>query len=215
MSDTPPTRRRRSDATGDGALVTATPSTWTRRPTGRSGAEGRLGWDSPRPSIEAAPGPIRSLQTSGSVLPELEDTPEHRRRPLWRHPAFLISIGTTLLAIIAFVVLLVLGVFASDASVTDLELEATDGAVRATWAGPDVPYQVIVVDGPAGDELDVSQLVTGSEIWLPRAAAIIDDASCIVVRPAEGNEEAEISLARSTLEAQGAAAECVSDAAAG
>ncbi|MFT4220241.1 MAG: hypothetical protein QM611_06960 [Microbacterium sp.] len=172
----------------------------------------RIGWDAARPSLESAPGALRPMETFGEVLPELEEAPA-ARRPLWRHPAFLVSIGTTLLAIVAAVVFLLLGGGSQRAVASDLQLEVTENAVRVTWSGPDAPYQVVVVGGPAGAEVDVSQTVTGTEAWLPRAAGLVDDRSCIVVRPADGNEKAPVSLERATLDEQGAVAGCVSDAA--
>lgn len=219
MSDIPRTRRQQNAAPADGrpvsAMITAAPVPWTAtRPASPAALDGQLGWDSPRPSMQVAPGDIRTLETSGDVLPELEDAPE-RQRPLWRHPAFLISMATTVLALIAFAVFLVLGGLSGGSTATDLTLEVTDNVVRVDWAGPDVPYQVIVVDGPSGPTLDVSQLVTGTEAWLPRAAAIVDDGSCIVVRPAAGNETAVVKLDRATLDSQGAVSGCVADAAAG
>lgn len=224
MSDIPRTRRQRSGApadarsdTGsaaDGGMITGAPVPWNRSSSSTSAAlDGQLGWDSARPSLESVHGTIRTLETSGDVLPELEDAPESRR-PLWRHPAFLISIGTTVLALIAFVVFVILGGFSERPVASDLEIEITENVVRATWSGPDVPYQVVVLDGPAGPELDVSQQVTGTEVWLPRAAGLIDEGSCIVVRPAAGNEDAAVGLDRGTLDPQGAVAGCVADAAA-
>ncbi|PCE16283.1 hypothetical protein AUC47_00035 [Microbacterium sp. SZ1] len=215
MSDIPRTRRQQNAAPGAerpaNAMITEAPVPWTQTRTAAPAAlDGQLGWDTPRPSMQMAPGAIRTLETSGDVLPELEEAPE-RQRPLWRHPAFLISVGTTLLALIAFVVFVILGGLSSGSAATDLKLEVTDNVVRADWSGPDVPYQVIVVDGPSGPTLDVSQLVTGTEAWLPRAAAIVDDGSCIVVRPASGNETAEVKLDRETLDAQGAVSGCVAD----
>jgi len=172
---------------------------------------GQIGWESARPSLEATSGPIRPLETSGSILPELEDSPAARKRPLWRHPAFLVSAGTTLLALIALVVFIVLGLFSSRTAAADLSFEVTDNVVRASWSGPDVPYQAIVVDGPAGD-VDVSQRITGTEIWLPLAAGLIDEGSCLLVRPAEGNEQAPATVDPAALDQQGAVSGCVADA---
>lgn len=77
---------------------------------------------------------------------------------------------------------------------------------------PSGPYQLIVVGGPAGDEIDVSQLVTGREAWIPRAAGLIDDASCVLVRPVEDNEDAPVVVDRVGVEGQGGAIACVADA---
>lgn len=218
MSDIPRTRRERStssdgDLAGRPALITTTPVSWGRPAAVTPPAmSGQVGWESARPSMEQVGGSIRPLETSGSVLPELEDSPETRRKPLWRHPAFLVSAGTTLLALIVLVVLLVIGAFGTKSAASDLRFEVTENVVRAAWSGPDVPYQVIVVDGPGGPAVDVSQRVTGTEVWLPLAAGLIDEGSCLIVRPAEGNEKAEASLDRGALEQQGAVSGCVADA---
>ncbi|WP_460780418.1 hypothetical protein [Microbacterium shaanxiense] len=219
MSDVPRTRRERSSATdsvtGQPSIITTTPASWSSSAPSSAPAAmaGQIGWSSPRPSLDAMSGPIRPLEISGSVLPELEeDSSSAKRRPLWLHPAFLVSAGTTLIALIALAVFLILGVFGGTAAATDLKVEATENVVRASWSGPDVPYQVIVVDGPAGDAVDVSQRVTGTEVWLPLAAGLIDERSCLLVRPAEGNEKAPASLDRATLDQQGAVSGCVTDA---
>ncbi|MGO2518523.1 MAG: hypothetical protein ACTH8F_00220 [Microbacterium sp.] len=217
MSDVPRTRRERSSATGEGAgqpaMITTTPASWATAAASTPAAmAGQIGWDSARPSLDAMSGPIRPLETSGGVLPELEDSPATHRRPLWRHPAFLVSTGTTLLALIALAVFLVLGVFGSRVAASDLSFELTENVVRASWSGPDVPYQVIVIDGPAGNAVDVSQRVTGTEIWLPLAAGLIDEGSCLLVRPAEGNEEATPEADGAALDQQGGVSGCVADA---
>lgn len=217
MSDMPRTRRQHSAAPADApaasALITSAPVPWTAtRSAAPAALDGQLGWDTPRPSLHATPGAIRTLETSGDVLPELEEAPQ-TQRPLWRHPAFLISSGTTLLALIAFGVFVLLGGLSGDSAAADLRLEVTDNVVRASWSGPDVPYQLIVIDGPSGPALDVSQLVTGTEAWLPLAASIVDEGSCIIVRPVEGNEEAPVKLDRAVLDGQRGVSGCVSDAA--
>ena len=70
------------------------------------------------------------------------------------------------------------------AAASGLALTVSSDNVRATWSGPDVPYQLLVVGGPGGEAVDVSQLVTGEEAWIPVSAGLIDDRSCVVVRPA-------------------------------
>ncbi|MDQ0644062.1 hypothetical protein [Microbacterium murale] len=219
MSDVPRTRRERSSATdvvaGQPSMITTTPVSWSSAAPSAAPAAmaGQIGWSSARPSLDAMSGPIRPLEISGSVLPELEEeSSAAKRRPLWLHPAFLVSAGTTLIALIALAVFVVLGVFGGKDVAADLQIESTENVVRASWSGPDVPYQVIVIDGPAGDAVDVSQRVTGTELWLPLAAGLIDERSCLLVRPAEGNEKASTSLDRTALDQQGAVAGCVTDA---
>ncbi|WP_404443644.1 hypothetical protein LG315_10135 [Microbacterium marinum] len=163
------------------------------------------------PAVPSGSGPLRPLRRYGDGLPELEDAPQ-RRRPLWRHPASLVSMGTTLVAVIVAVVLLLTGFFTPRGAASALALEPADNAVRVSWQGPDTPYQLIVVGGPAGDEIDVSQLVTGREAWIPRAAGLIDDTSCVLVRPVEDNEDVPVVVDRVGVEAQGGAIACVADA---
>ncbi|TFV83940.1 hypothetical protein E4V99_02335 [Microbacterium sp. dk485] len=173
-------------------------------------APARIGWDAGRSSLSATAGEIRPLETAADVLPELEEA-QITPRPMWKHPAFLVSAITTLLALIALAVFLVLGLLNPRPAATGLTLDAGDDNVHVSWSGPDVAYQVIVVGGPGGDELDVSQLVTGTEAWIPTGMGFIDDRSCVVVRPAEGNETAEVALDAATVADQGGASACVAD----
>lgn len=170
----------------------------------------RIGWDAARASLTATAGEIRRLESAGDVLPELEEA-QVAPRPMWRHPAFLVSAGLTLLALVALVVFLVLGMLNPRPAVSGLDLTAGDDNVRVSWSGPDVPYQVIVVGGPAGDELDVSQTVTGTEAWIPTGMGFIDERSCVLVRPVAGNETAPVALDAATVSAQGGASACVAD----
>lgn len=182
--------------------------------TTSSGAEftdaARIGFEQQRPSLNSTPGPMRDLQRYGDVLPELEEL-EEQQRSLWRHPAMLVSVGLTLAAIITMIVLLLLGVFGTAAKATGGELTQNNNQVRFAWGGPDVPYQVIVVGGPQGNELDVSQLVVGQEVWLPLSARLIDENSCIIVRPAEGNEESPVTMNAPDLEGQGGISSCLTE----
>ncbi|WP_109210978.1 MULTISPECIES: hypothetical protein [Microbacterium] len=170
----------------------------------------RVGWEAGRGSLASTPGPIRPLETSADVLPELTESVE-KPRPLWRHPASLVSIATTLLALIALAVFLVIGMLNPGAAATGLGLSVSADNVRATWSGPDVPYQLLVVGGPGGDTVDVSQLVTGEEAWIPLSAGLIDERSCVVVRPATASDQ-PVALDAEALSAQGAASACVADA---
>ena len=173
-----------------------------------------LGFDTGRSTLQATqPGaPKRSLESGSDVLPELDEAPT-RKRSILLHPAFLVSVGLTLLAIVGLVVWLVIGAQNADAAATSASVSTTAGNVHVTWDGPDVPYALFVVGGPGGEVLDVSQLVTGREAWIPRAALLIDDGSCIVVRPAERGADEAVALDQSALDAQGAASACVADSA--
>ncbi|TFB77334.1 hypothetical protein E3O06_00850 [Cryobacterium glaciale] len=171
-----------------------------------------LGFETGRSTLQATqPGaPKRSLESGSDVLPELDEAPS-RKRSVLMHPAFLVSVGLTLLAIIGLIVWLVIGAQNSDAAATSVAVTTTSGNVQVTWDGPNVPYALFVVGGPGGDVLDVSQLVTGREAWIPRAALLIDDGSCVVVRPAERGVDETVALDQSALDAQGAASACVAD----
>ena len=171
----------------------------------------RVGWEAGRASLATTPGPIRPLETSADILPELTEAVE-KPRPPWRHPASLVSIGTTLVALIALGVFLVIGMLNPGAAASGLALTVSPDNVRATWSGPDVPYQLLVVGGPGGEAVDVSQLVTGEEAWIPGSAGLIDARSCVVVRPASA-AEAPVTLDADALAAQGASSACVADAA--
>ncbi|TFD61620.1 hypothetical protein E3T39_06150 [Cryobacterium suzukii] len=173
-----------------------------------------LGFEVGRTTLQATqPGsPKRALESGGDVLPELDEAPTKKRSVLL-HPAFLVSVGLTLLAIVGLVVWLVIGAQNSQAAATSASVTTTAANVHVTWDGPDVPYALFVVGGPGGDVLDVSQLVTGREAWIPRAALLIDDASCIVVRPAADDDDRAVSLDQADLDAQGASSACVADSA--
>lgn len=171
-----------------------------------------FGWDAERQSLreaEAVSSAKRVLEESNDVLPELEHAPSVQR-PLWRHPAFLVSMGATILAAAATVVFLILG-SGDQAAASKAELVVSPGNAHLTWQGSDVAYDLFVVGGPSGDVVDASQLVRGSrEAWIPQAAGIIDAESCFVVRPSAVT--AEVSLDPATLESQGAVAACIADA---
>jgi hypothetical protein len=163
------------------------------------------------PTAVRPAGAKRSLESLGDLLPDLQEAAA-TRRPLWRHPAFLVSAGTTFVAIVVMVVLLLLGTFAPTASASDPVLTVTDDNVHLSWSGPDIPYDLYVVGGPQGALLDVSQLVTGREAWIPAHARLVDEDSCLLVRPAERNAGKDVGTSVPELEAQGAVRACVADA---
>lgn len=148
----------------------------------QSAGAARLGFDgarAARPSAGAAP----DVRASGRVLPELEPEVQSARR-LWRHPAFLVSTGTTLAALIVAVVLLLVGALGGQASITQLGIERTSGNVRVHWVGTGEPVELFALGGPAGDVVDLTQLVSEDEAWIPLGALLVDDSTCLVVRPA-------------------------------
>lgn len=167
----------------------------------------------PAPSGGApARGVKRPLERLGDLLPDLQEA-EATRRPLWRHPAFLVSAGAALAAVVTMIVLLLLGVFAPGDAARDLRLTVTSDNVHAVWSGPDVAYDLYVVGGPQAPVLDVSQLVTGHEAWIPAHAVLIDENSCLLVRPTQRNSGVTVGTTVPELEAQGAVRACVADAA--
>lgn len=186
-----------------------------------------LGFDGTRAARPGA-GSAPDVRASGRVLPELEPDAQKRRR-LWRHPAFLVSMSTTVLALIAAIVLLLMGAFGNAGSITELGIERTSGNIRVHWVGTGEPVELFAVGGPSGDVVDLSQRVTGDEAWIPLGALLVDDSTCIVVRPADpdagkptpvadptAEQKPEPQLVVSTdageLEAQRGASACVADA---
>lgn len=183
-------------------------------PASTDGATVRLGWEPGQPALSSgAPGSAapakRGLVSGATVLPEITEAPPAPRK-LWKHPAFILSMVTTLIAVGVAVSLIIMAALAEGPPrVTGLDITAGSGGVALSWNGPDVPYDVFVVsDG--GDVLDVSQGVRGRDIWLPRAFDTFDDDSCFVVRAASGS--GDVVLAAETLDEQGAASVCVTDA---
>ena len=213
-------------ATAPASYTSAPPAAAVNAPPEPSRAAS-LGFDgtrAARPGAGAAP----DVRASGRVLPELEPEAQKRRK-LWRHPAFLVSMGTTLLALIAAAVLMIMGVFGSAGSITELGIERTSGNIRVHWTGTGEPVELFAVGGPSGEVVDLSQRVTGDEAWIPLGALIVDDSTCIVVRPAspdagkptpvaDPNAKQEpipqlvVSTDTADLEAQRGASACVADA---
>jgi hypothetical protein len=174
----------------------------------------RLGWEPGQPALSAgaagATAPVkRGLVSGATVLPEITEAPPTPRK-LWKHPAFIVSMITTLIAVGVAVTLIVMAALAEGPPrVTGLDITAGSGGVSLSWNGPDVPYDVFVVsDGT--EVLDVSQGVRGRDIWMPRAFGYYDDASCFVVRAA--TIDRDVSLAAEALDEQGAASVCMTDA---
>jgi hypothetical protein len=178
------------------------------------GGSVRLGWDAGQPTLAAAgAGTIattkRGLVSGVTVLPEITEAPVAPRR-LWRHPAFIVSMITTVIAIGVAVTLIVMAALAGGPPrVTGLDIAVGSGSVALSWNGPNVGYDLYVV-GSGGEVADVSQIVRGRDAWIPRAFGYVDDDSCFVVRAT--GVDGEVSLAADVLEAQGAASVCMADA---
>lgn len=150
----------------------------------------------------------RELMSGAAVLPELVDAPVAERK-LWKHPAFIVSIITTFLAIVTVVVLMLVGVFSGgDPRVSSLELDVGDGNAQLSWSGPNVPYALYAVDG-SDEMVDLSQRVRGREAWIPVALGLFDRETCFIVRAASVTEQ--VSLRADDLDAQGAQSTCVAD----
>ncbi|WP_144760711.1 hypothetical protein [Curtobacterium sp. 9128] len=196
------------------APVPSAPSPEHERTAARQGT--RLGWDPGQPALYEqwgvpSPTPKRAMGSDIGVLPELERT-ETNRRPLWRHPAFLVSAALALVAVVVGAVLVVRAVTAEGPpSPTDLAVQSGSGNVRVSWQGDDVAWSVFVVE--AGTKpVDVSRLVRGTEVWIPKSAGLYDADSCFVVRATADNRGKSVPTDAGALAAQGAKQVCVGDA---
>lgn len=179
--------------------------------------------DSPRPypaaahtTLGAAPGQtrldssggIRPLGTTGSVLPELAEAPE-RERAWWRHPAFLVSIALTVLALLGAAAWFIVSALTDDsARVSDLSVVDDGGNAHLDWSGPDADYSLYAMHGD-GDGVDLTQRVRGTEAWIPSAAGLYENDTCFVVRPS--SVTGEVSLDAATLDAQRGQSVCIAD----
>ena len=180
--------------------------------------------DSPRPdrtpsntTIGAAPGQtrllsgggIRPLGTTGSVLPELAEAPE-RERKWWLHPAYIVSVGLTVLALLAAAAWFTISALTDDsARVTGLTVSEDGGNAHLDWSGPDADYSLYAVHGN-GDVVDLTQLVVSdTEVWIPSAMGFYERDTCFVVRPAAATDD--VSLDAATLEGQRGQSACIAD----
>ncbi len=156
--------------------------------------------------------PLASESTG--VLPELAEV-EQKPRSLWRHPAFVVSMALTTLAIIATAVLLIVNIVGGQAPpVESAEIEAGGGNLHLTWTGAsDVDLYAVT----GGETLDLSQLIRGgAEAWVPAGLGFYDDSTCFVIRPSvEAEAETPVSLTADALAEQGAASVCVAEATGG
>lgn len=78
----------------------------------------------------------------------------------------------------------VMGAFGGQAAITQMGIDRTSGNVRVHWVGTGEPIELYALGGPSGEVLDLTQAVTGDEAWIPLGALVIDDSTCLVVRPA-------------------------------
>jgi hypothetical protein len=171
-------------------------------------AEGHLlGWAPGNAAIGAAGGSKRAVAATAGVLPELTEA-ETKPRPLWRHPAFLLSMALTVIAVGVAIVLLVMSLTGDAPRVSSTAVDVGEANAHVTWSAGDESVDLYVINGE--DVLDLSQFVrAGEQAWVPIGMGYFDDASCFVVRPV-GAADQPVSLDSADLEAQGAARACVS-----
>jgi hypothetical protein len=194
----------------DGIAPAATPPAArpTAPPTVRS-AQTVVGRAPGQPALGPHAGG-RTLGAGASVLPELAAVPQ-RERPWWRHPAFLVSMITTVLALAAALTWWIITMVTDDSvRVSGLTVAIERGNAHLDWEGPDASYTLFAVEAD-GTATDLTQLVRGTEAWVPSATGFYDDATCFVVRPA--NVEAAVTLDAASLEGQRAGGVCIADAA--
>lgn len=176
----------------------------------------RLGWDPGQPTLYEqwgvpAPAPKRSMGSDIGVLPELEQT-ETTRRPLWKHPAFIVSAVLALVAVAMAVVMIVHAVTAEGPpKVRDLAIESGSGNVHVSWSGPDVAWSVYVIE-PGTKPVDVTAQARGTELWLPTSGGLYDADSCFVVRATAANQGKAVPTDAGTRSSQGADQVCLGDA---
>jgi hypothetical protein len=155
--------------------------------------------------------PKRAMGSDIGVLPELERT-ETTRRPLWKHPAFIVSAALALVAMAVAAVLVVRAVTAEGPpTVSDLAVQSGSGNVRLSWSGPDVAWSAFVVEDGT-KPVDVTRLVRGTEVWIPKSSGLYDADSCFVVRATADNQGKSVPTSAAALEDQGAERVCVGDA---
>lgn len=169
-----------------------------------------LGGAPGQPQLRAS-GPGVALAPASNAIPELEASTE-KPRSIWRHPAFLVSMILTVLALIAAGVLIVWSLLAGGGgAVSNAGISVESGNAHVSWTA-DGPVDLYVV---TGDEvLDVSQLIVGDEAWVLAALGFYESTSCFVIRPASESAQ-DVTLDSDALAAQHGASVCVRDAAGG
>lgn len=163
-----------------------------------------------QPQLRAS-GPGIALASASNAIPELEAAAE-KPRSIWRHPAFLVSMILTVLALVVAVVLIVWTLVSGGrGAVTDPAISVADGNAHVSWSS-DEPVDLYVVTGD--DVVDVSQLIIGDEAWVPAALGLYESTSCFVIRPASESAQ-DVVLDSDALAAQGGVSACVRDATSG
>lgn len=164
-----------------------------------------MGREPGQPTLLAG-GPAPALGTGRDVLPSLEEAAE-KPRPMWRHPAFIVSAILTILALLAAAAFAAYALFGpGNGEVKNAAIEMVDGNAHVTWESSDAVELFVVTNG---QPVDLTQLVAGeNEAWIPAALNLFTKSSCFVVRPESASDE-DVSLAGSALQSQRASSVCV------
>lgn len=161
--------------------------------------------------VLGAAGPAPALGSGREVLPSLEEVAA-APKPMWKHPAFIVSMILTTLALIAAAVFVILSIMNPGAGeVSRATIDTTSGNAHLTWQASG-PVELYVVTNDQA--YDITQLVSDeNEAWIPSALDLYSRSSCFVVRPADDGTQ-EVSIDGATLVEQRAAAVCMGDEAA-
>lgn len=162
----------------------------------------------PGQPVLSATGPAPVLGSGREVLPSLEEVAS-APRPMWKHPAFIVSMILTIVALLAAAALIILSVInPGSGEVTKASINESGGNVQLSWKA-NGPVELFVVTNEQA--LDITQLVSGDkEAWVPAALGLYTKSSCFVVRPAGGSHE-QVSIDGAVLAKQKAASVCMGD----
>lgn len=151
------------------------------------------------------------MEREAEVLPELEA--EIKPRPLRRQPAFLVSMGLALVAVLVCGGLVIRHtMYGAPDRVENVTLRDTGDNYLLEWDGPDVPYHLDLTTADGAKPEDVSGLLRSWEAWVPKDGLGVAQDSCLVIRPQETEESEPFTVDAQELEAQGGAIVCVADA---
>jgi hypothetical protein len=147
----------------------------THHVLGTPGETGRFAFAEGNGAERPAP-----LESEFELLPEL--AAEAPPRPIWRQPAFVVSVAAALVMVLGFIgVLVVQALLREPDRVEGLTITDTGSQYFLQWKGPDVPYSVIMTGGDA--PADISAYIRdGRTLWIPTAAEQVKGDSCFVVR---------------------------------
>lgn len=163
-----------------------------------------LGWDR---LVESK---VR-LARDREVLPELEEPPPPK--PLRRQPAFIVSMAVAGVTLVGVGAMFVLGnIFREPDRVSDLVIQDGGDNYVIEWSGPDVPYSVVMTDEALDAPADLSAMLKGREVWVPKRGLGVTSDSCFTVRSAEVAASEGFSDDPVVIDDQGGARVCVLDA---